>query len=85
MGKTSRRKFSQLASMFSRRKGSAKDMLGKDGRSNDHLLLNDEPILAEDDDDSETEGAGGGRFDGGGGGGGSKKKTPTKGKYSAFS
>ncbi len=79
MGKSSKRKFSQLAGMFSRRKGAAKEMLGRaPAPSNDNLLLNAEPILAEDElardeeNDSEEEADG-------------KKKTPTKGKYSAFS
>ena len=49
MGKTSKRKFAQLASVFSRRKG-AKEMLGHaPAPSNDNLLLNADPILAEDE------------------------------------
>ena len=49
MGKTSKRKFAQLASVFSRRKG-AKEMLGHaPENSNDNLLLNADPILAEDE------------------------------------
>ena len=75
MGKTSKRKFTQLAGMFSsRRKGSgAKQLLGQGpAPSKDNLLLNDEPLVNPDaDSDSEDDG--------------SKKRTPTKGKYTSFS
>merc|ERR1719373_460020 len=60
MGKTSKRKFAQLASVFSSRRKGAKEMLGHaPAPSNDNLLLNADPILAEDElgngDDSEDE------------------------------
>ena len=45
MGKTSKRKFSQMASIFSRRKG-AKQLLGHaPAPSKDNLLLNAEPLV----------------------------------------
>ena len=73
MGKASKRKFSQLASMFSRRKG-AKELLGKaPAPSKDNLLLSEEPILAQEESESESDNDD------------DKKKTPTKGKYSSFS
>jgi len=90
MGKTSKRKFAQLASVFSRRKG-AKEMLGHaPENSNDNLLLNADPILAEDElanrDYSEDEDErGAAAASASSRSTGSKKKTPTKGKYSAFS
>ena len=73
MSKTSKRKFTQLANMFSRRKG-AKQLLGHaPAPSKDNLLLNAEPLInqefeeSEDDEDDR------------------QKKTPTKGKYTSFS
>ncbi len=75
MGKTSKRKFAQLAGIFSRRKG-AKQLLGNPpAPSNDHLLLNAEPLVAQGESDEEKE----------------KEeeevasKTPTKGKYMSLS
>merc|ERR1712038_1915273 len=56
MGKTSKRKFSQLASMFSRRKG-AKQLLGQaPAPSKDNLLLNAEPLVNDFDSDDDTAG-----------------------------
>ena len=53
MGKTSKRKFAQMASMFSRRKG-AKQLLGHaPAPSKDNLLLNAEPLVNEDSDEEE--------------------------------
>lgn len=92
MGKTSKRKFSQMAAIFSRRKSAAKQFLGQaTAPSKDNLLLNAEPLVNEDEDsDSESErnksehhhqqSGGGGSSSGGGGG-----KTPSKGKYTSFS
>merc|ERR1719219_2064762 len=72
MGKTSKKKFAQLAAMFSRRKSAAKQFLGHAAApSKDNLLLNAEPLVNEDDTDTEEEGK--------------KQKTPTKGKYTSFS
>ncbi|CAB4068595.1 unnamed protein product [Lepeophtheirus salmonis] len=54
MGKTSKKKFSQLASMFSRRKNIAKSMLGTSSApSNDNLLLGAESLVNEDDSEDE--------------------------------
>lgn len=73
MGKTSKRKFTQLANMFSRRKG-AKELLGHaPAPSNDNLLLNAEPLIPQDSDDDYEDHEE--RH---------KKKTPTKGKYTSF-
>ena len=76
MGKTSKKKFAQLAAMFSRRKSAAKQFLGHAAApSKDNLLLNAEPLVNEDDTDTEPEAEGGSK----------KQKTPTKGKYTSFS
>ncbi|XP_026285005.1 CUE domain-containing protein 1 isoform X2 [Frankliniella occidentalis] len=55
MGKLSRKKFAQLARMFTgRKKRSAKQILGHSaGPSKDSLLLNSEPLLSADDEDNE--------------------------------
>ena len=72
MGKTSKKKFAQLAAMFSRRKSAAKQFLGHAAApSKDNLLLNAEPLVNEDDTDTEEDAK--------------KQKTPTKGKYTSFS
>lgn len=75
MGKTSKRKFSQMAAIFSRRKSAAKQFLGHaTAPSKDNLLLNAEPLVNEDDDeDSESEEPR------------KSEKTPSKGKYTSFS
>merc|ERR1712165_516532 len=63
MGKTSKRKFSQLASMFSRRKG-AKQLLGHaPAPSKDNLLLNAEPLVNDFDSDDDI-GTGGAKTSG---------------------
>lgn len=80
MGKTSKRKFTQLAGMFSRRKG-AKQLLGHaPAPSNDDLLLNvnAEPLVNQDDSDEEKEEEDRRQA-------ASKSKTPTKGKYMSLS
>lgn len=56
MGQKSKRKFAQLAGMFSRRKG-AKQLL--DQAHDDNLLLNAEPLVQEDSDDERQETKGG--------------------------
>ena len=80
MGKTSKKKFSQLAAIFSRRKSAAKQLLGghagAHGPSKDNLLLNAEPLVNEDDSDTEEDNTNTN---------GKKQKTPTKGKYTSFS
>jgi len=86
MGKTSKRKFAQMASIFSNRprlagKG-AKQLLGHaPAPSKDNLLLNAEPLVNDDDDsvdgDHEVRESRGGRK--------GSSKTPTKGKYTSFS
>lgn len=75
MSKSSKRKFTQLANMFSRRKG-AKELLGHaPAPSNDNLLLNAEPLINQEFDESEEEEERQHQ----------QKKTPTKGKYTSFS
>ena len=78
MGKTSKKKFSQLAAIFSRRKSAAKQLLGghAGAPSKDNLLLNAEPLVNEDDSDTEEDTNNTN---------GKKQKTPTKGKYTSFS
>lgn len=75
MGKTSKRKFAQMASMFSARGrggGKGAKLLGHaPAPSKDNLLLDAEPLVNDDDsDDERTKQA---------------TKTPTKGKYTSFS
>ena len=83
MGKTSKRKFSQLASMFSRRKG-AKQLLGHaPAPSKDNLLLNAEPLVNDFDSDDDTAAAG--KTPGSDNVMNRQPKTPTKGKYTSFS
>ncbi|XP_034230454.1 uncharacterized protein LOC117639163 isoform X2 [Thrips palmi] len=57
MGKMSRKKFAQLARMFTgRKKRSAKQILGHSaGPSKDSLLLNSEPLLSAEDEDNDGE------------------------------
>lgn len=57
MGKLSRKKFAQLARMFTgRKKRSAKQILGHSaGPSKDSLLLNSEPLLSAEDEDNESD------------------------------
>ncbi|KAK3908899.1 CUE domain-containing protein 1 [Frankliniella fusca] len=57
MGKVSRKKFAQLARMFTgRKKRTAKQILGHSaGPSKDSLLLNSEPLLSAEDEDNESE------------------------------
>ena len=82
MGKTSKRKFSQLASMFSRRKG-AKQLLGHaPAPSKDNLLLNAEPLVNDFDSDDDTSA---GKPSGADNVMNRQPKTPTKGKYTSFS
>ena len=84
MGKTSKRKFSQLASMFSRRKG-AKQLLGHaPAPSKDNLLLNAEPLVNDFDSDEDTV-SGGGKVGTTDNTSSRQQKTPTKGKYTSFS
>ena len=81
MGKTSKKKFSQLAAIFSRRKSAAKQLLGHAAApSKDNLLLNAEPLVNEDDSDTEDQTHQQNTTK-------SKQKTPTntKGKYQSFS
>ena len=101
MGKTSKKKFAQMAAMFSRRKNSAKHFLGHaaGAPSKDNLLLHAEPLVNEEDSDTEDFDAKNPGFDSrqshhkhhredddsNGDRGGSKLKTPTKGKYTSFS
>jgi len=101
MGKTSKKKFAQMAAMFSRRKSAAKSFLGSAAApSKDNLLLHAEPLVNEEDSDTEDFDAKNPGFEsrpshhtqregdsGGdrGSSGGSKLKTPTKGKYTSFS
>jgi len=95
MGKTSKKKFSQMAAMFSRRKSAAKQFLGHAAApSKDNLLLHAEPLVNEEDSDTEDFDAKNPGFDSrhhprednsGDRGSGSKQKTPTKGKYTSFS
>ena len=82
MGKTSKKKFSQMAAMFSRRKNQLLNAAG--APSKDNLLLSAEPLVNEEDTDTEDDpkGASGAPS---GSGGGTTKKTPTKGKYTSFS
>jgi hypothetical protein len=75
MGKTSKRKFAQLASMFSRRK--SKQLLG--APSKDNLLLNAEPLVNETDTDTEDDQQTSAKATT------KQQKTPTKGKYTSFS
>ena len=83
MGKTSKRKFSQLASMFSRRKG-AKQLLGHaPAPSKDNLLLNAEPLVNDFDSDDDTVAAG--KTPSTDTAVNRQQKTPTKGKYTSFS
>ena len=83
MGKTSKRKFSQLASMFSRRKG-AKQLLGHaPAPSKDNLLLNAEPLVNDFDSDDDT--VSGSKASGTDNAPNRQQKTPTKGKYTSFS
>ena len=83
MGKTSKRKFSQLASMFSRRKG-AKQLLGHaPAPSKDNLLLNAEPLVNDFDSDDDATAAG--KASGTDTATSKQQKTPTKGKYTSFS
>jgi len=84
MGKTSKRKFSQLASMFNRRKG-AKQLLGHaPAPSKDNLLLNAEPLVNDFDSDDDT--VAGSKGSGTDNNTSSRQqKTPTKGKYTSFS
>ena len=83
MGKTSKRKFSQLASMFSRRKG-AKQLLGHaPAPSKDNLLLNAEPLVNDFDSDDDTSATG--KSSGNDSVMNRQPKTPTKGKYTSFS
>ena len=84
MGKTSKRKFSQMASMFSRRKG-AKQLLGHaPAPSKDNLLLNAEPLVNDFDSDDDNAGRGG-KTSGTDNASTRQQKTPTKGKYTSFS
>jgi len=84
MGKTSKKKFSQLAAMFSRRKSAAKQFLGQaTAPSKDNLLLNAEPLVNEDDSETEEEHDAKKSQDSPSSSG--KVKTPTKGKYTSFS
>ena len=84
MGKTSKRKFSQIASMFSRRKG-AKQLLGHaPAPSKDNLLLNAEPLVNDFDSDDDT-GAGSKASGTDNNTSSRQQKTPTKGKYTSFS
>merc|ERR1712100_300688 len=54
MGKTPKKKFAQMAAMFSRRKNSAKQFLGSAAApSKDNLLLHAEPLVNEEDSDTE--------------------------------
>jgi len=75
MGKTSKRKFAQMASMFSARGrmggGKGAKLLGHaPAPSKDNLLLDAEPLVNDDsDEDDHTK----------------STKTPTKGKYTSFS
>ena len=100
MGKTSKKKFAQMASMFSRRKSAAKQFLDAAAApSKDNLLLHAEPLVNEEDSDTEDFDAKNPGFDSrqshhkhhredddsNGDRGGSKLKTPTKGKYTSFS
>lgn len=82
MSKTSRRKFAQLASIFSsRRKGGAKQLLGHSGGpSKDHLMINAELLINED---SEGEDDTGHRRPAEAVGGGAASKDPRFGKSSA--
>ena len=78
MGKTSKRKFSQMAAMFSRRKSAAKQFLGQaTAPSKDNLLLNAEPLVNEDSDGEDEPKKEQSKEN--------DKKTPTKGKYTSFS
>ena len=82
MGKTSKKKFSQLAAIFSRRKSAAKQYLA--APSKDNLLLNAEPLVNEEDSDTEQDTT----TSNSNNSGKSKQKTPTKGqkgKYTSFS
>ena len=84
MGKTSKRKFSQLASMFTRRKG-AKQLLGHaPAPSKDNLLLNAEPLVNDFDSDEETV-SGAGKVSSSDSAPSRQQKTPSKGKYTSFS
>ena len=101
MGKTSKKKFAQMAAMFSRRKSAAKSFLGSAAApSKDNLLLHAEPLVNEEDSDTEDFDAKNPGFESRtshhtqregdssgdrGSSGGSKLKTPTKGKYTSFS
>lgn len=86
MSKSSKKKFSQMASMFSRRKNQLLNAAG--APSKDNLLLSAEPLVNEEDTDTEGEDPERGQTStsgSGGGASGSSKKTPTKGKYTSFS
>ena len=87
MGKTSKKKFSQMAAMFSRRKNQLLNAAG--APSKDNLLLSAEPLVNEEDTDTEEDpdkksGASGVGASASSGSS-SSKKTPTKGKYTSFS
>ncbi len=97
MGKTSKRKFAQLAGMFSQRRkqgggsSSARQLLGQaPAPANDELLLNAEPLVCpeesdgEDEDERERDGRRRHQH-GASSSGSSSSKTPTKGKYMSFS
>ena len=57
MGKSSKAKFSRLATMFSRRGGGAGKLLGHaPAPSRDNLLLNSEPLVNCRDSEEESEG-----------------------------
>ena len=84
MGKTSKRKFAQLASMFSRKKG-AKQLLGHaPAPSKDNLLLNAEPLVNDFDSEEEST-TGGNKASSSESSTNRPQKTPTKGKYTSFS
>ncbi len=86
MGKNSKRKFSQMAAMFSRRKGAAKQLLGHaPAPSKDSLLLAAEPLVNEDDTDTEDDRPSQPSHSSSSSAKTSKQKTPTKGKYTSFS
>ncbi|TRY78605.1 hypothetical protein TCAL_06457 [Tigriopus californicus] len=78
MGKSSKRKFTQLAGMFSRRKGN-RPFLGATGApSKDNLLLNSDSLTGADEDDEDGLESEGNTPE-------MSRKTPSKGKYTSFS
>lgn len=78
MGKSSKRKFTQLAGMFSRRKGN-RPFLGATGApSKDNLLLNSDSLTGADEDDEDDVESNGNTPE-------MSRKTPSKGKYTSFS